>query len=1128
MVVFLPGPGRPRNPLSKSRRVGVRKHDLDRSTSPLHNIPLPVPSSIANSPVQSVPTNIAVEQGPLPSFATIVSSSKLFNPGAGLGNTMLASSTVTSAVSSSPIAAVSVHASKTATAASNVASCPSSNVAVNSPAFDTLASMVPAVTEASQTTASVTSTVVVSHQRTAVVSASLPTRSQPENTSPKNTSSLVFGTTKTPVTTLAPSSKKTNKLTIVSSSTTSVVSTSTTTIPITKQDVKSVANSNKLPEVKVTSKVAAPRTSKSTKAYGPRKTVAATLKAAAAAKASTVPSEGAKAGISNPVQRTYQVATTATTSVLSSEKKLLGNSASKPQVLPTPSITTTVQAPALFHSVLKDAIIMEQGSVVSSTSPSTNTTVQGIISTTHAATNHGSRGALPVSSASSRSKSAASKENTQVTTALIHGVQASHLPPSVSQHVPAHRPQPPVTGYSVASSGFCSPAPLATASQQQNVPATTMAQSAAAQTSAPVSAYGQVQHTAGSSQIPSLQITASQAQGGVFFQGNGNQVFQMNVDSSQLKGAYQLHGTLYQGAAIPATFLAAANVNKAASSNPPAAIPHAMYPTNPYMLGIVMPAALTQSMPNQPGQSVPTTATSPSATAAAVAAAPVASYSYNNQNAAIAAAFESFVPIAPAASPRFSQTLAHLASAYTPFLPRGAVQGNTPVQFAAQRMVSMSTMHSQSGGNGQMGQTVLNLGDYAVKYPINTAKPGSYGTQASTVSSVGQANTHQQTAVVAAMPYVAFSQINHPRFPFSVNFAAPSVSTNPSVTSSSSSPACSFVTSPTTPHQYGSGSASNTDSHAGGAVLGYVAMPFSTNPGGTTHSLSAPPPHHGSAFSPPSSHSATSHSSQRMDVSGSAQHLPLWCGAKSLPGVTNQRRCSTPESTSSGSCSVANSSASFSVPSNRSSCMEVSTSSGTGTSFNQSPRHPGVTSPLNSPLTMLPPNQGLSACRGSPKGDTPLPSGRSSVDSVPSRFQSLNANESHQTKTSSSEASCALKRTYNDSSEQAKKAKYDESAYYEANPLLGLKRSCEAIEAYCSPERDDDDDDEDNDIDDRAVTKNEEPSPVNHPSGEGNRNSKKCSNLNSRNENENGSKGKLHSCHHTPRNCSPENTEYPF
>ena len=91
----------------------------------------------------------------------------------------------------------------------------------------------------------------------------------------------------------------------------------------------------------------------------------------------------------------------------------------------------------------------------------------------------------------------------------------------------------------------------------------------------------------------------------------------------------------------------------------------------------------------------------------------------------------------------------------------------------------------------------------------------------------------------------------------------------------------------------------------------------------------------------------------------------------------------------------------------------------------------------------------------------------------------------------------SLKRTYNDSSEQTKKTKYDESAYYEANPLLGLKRSCEAIEAYCSPERDDNDDDDDDYMDDHAVSKNEESSPENNRSGEGNLNSKNCGNLNS-------------------------------
>ena len=61
-----------------------------------------------------------------------------------------------------------------------------------------------------------------------------------------------------------------------------------------------------------------------------------------------------------------------------------------------------------------------------------------------------------------------------------------------------------------------------------------------------------------------------------------------------------------------------------------------------------------------------------------------------------------------------------------------------------------------------MESTVLNLGDYAVKYPLNLVKPGSYNSQPCTSSNVGPANTYPQTAVVVAMPYVAFGQINHP------------------------------------------------------------------------------------------------------------------------------------------------------------------------------------------------------------------------------------------------------------------------------------------------------------------------------------------------------------------------------
>lgn len=1101
------GPGRPCNPLSKSRRVGIRKSDLDRPTSPLHNIPLPVPSSVINSPVQSVPTNISVEQGPLPSFATIVSSSKLFNPNAGalgLGNNMLAraSTAVTSAASSSPLTTASLQSSKPTITVSSIAV--SSSTSFTSPAVAVSTGV--AITHASETTASSTSTVTVSPQYTAAVTVQLPSRMPPENTLIKSSISPGLGVKSSTLTTSAPSAKAPSKETVSTSSITVVVTTTTATIPAAKQDVRSVSNVTKLPDVKTTPKPTASRSSKPSKPYSARKTVAATLKAAAAANAKgSVSLDVARTGIGNIPHRTQAV--TPSTAVPSTEFIASKTASKQPsQVLATctPS-TTVVQAPALFHSVLKDAMKKDPGQVnrvVSS--PSTSTTIPG---TTRAVTSHSSKISQPVST-SSRNKSAASKETVKATTALVQGVAPIHVPPTVPQHVPSNRSQPSATGYPLVNAGssfYCPASMASSASQQPNVPTPTMAQGTAHPPPSPATVYGQVQNTAVSSQIPSLQLTASQGQAGVFFQGNGNQVFQMNVDSNQLKGAYQLHGALYQSA-IPATFLAATNSDKAAPSNAPGTVPQAMYPANPYMLGIVMPTAITQS--NQSAQSVATTATSPSATAAVVAA-PVASYPYSNQNAAIAAAFESFVPIAPAASPRFSQTLAHLASAYSPFLPRSAVQGSTPVQFAAPRMVPMNPMHSQAGGNGQMGSAVFNLADYTVKYPINTVKASSYTSQASTVSNVGSVNTHPQTAVVAAMPYVAIGQINNPRFPFSMNFAAPGTSTNPSASSSSTPPACSYVTSVTTSHQHST--AANVDSLGGGAVLGYVSMPvpFGTSPSGVNHLQNTPKPHPGSAFSPPSSHASASHANQRMDVSGTHHSaVPSWCsGTKSTSATaTSQRRCSTPESSSSssssnstvGCCSIVNSGTSRSLTSSQSSYAESNSSGMTKTSSSncsQSPRHPGMSSPLNSPLPL--PNQTLSTCRGSPKSNSPLATVKSSAESIPSGSQIFNTYDCHQAKTLSSEMPGTSKRTYSESGDQANKRKFDESAYYETNPLLGLKRSCEAIEAYCSPERkgeENDDDDDEYDFDDNpAVPKNEERSPVNHQTGEEIGTSKTCS-----------------------------------
>ncbi|XP_067020394.1 uncharacterized protein [Acropora muricata] len=1104
------GPGRPRNPSSKTRRVGIRKPDLDRPMSPLHNLPLPVPSSVLNSPVQSVPTNISVEQRPLPSFATIVSSSKLFNPGAGLGsNNVLCTSVVTTAVNSSALTTTTLHSSKVTIINNSVAvgaSSPSTKPAV-------ITSSGSIFTAASSTSGPVLNVATGSQSKTGTVtvSAQLPSR---DPVATKSSSSLSPAGKTSPLSDLQAIGQVQAK-TAVSSALTSVVSTSTATIPVAKQEVKPVSGVSKVLPVKVTPKASTARANRSSRPYSARKTVAATLKAEAAAAAAAAATTNAKVPNSAGVTRTAfdhsfrQPQGMLTTGIGTSTVKSSTRTITKPsaQALPASTVgtsTTTVQAPALFHSVLKDAMVKEQGHLSRDVS-STNAPTPAV---SHTGAIHAAR-VTQTGSDSTRSRPGNVKETLQSTAALVQGV---HVPAAVPQQLQVHRPQPLGVGQALVNTtgGVYTAVSLASNPvQQQTVQSAVVAQTAAHVIPSSAGVYGQAQNAAASTQIQALQLNSSQGQGGMFFQGSGNQIFQMNVDSNQLKGAYQVHGALYQ-APIAATLFTAANANKTASTNTPGPVPHAIYPTNPYMVGIVMPTAMTQSVSNQAAQSVTTTTTSPSATAAgaAAAAASVASYPYVTQNPAIAAAFESFVPIAPAAAPRFSQTLAHLASAYSPFLPRGPVQGNTPVQFAAQRMVPMGAMQSQAGGNGQMGPAILNLADYTVKYPLNTVKPGSFASQAAaSTSTVVSSNTHPQTAVVAAMPCVAFGQINNPRFPFSVNFAMPATSANPQSTPSVTPPSCAPASSATTSQQYTPGSTS--ESQGGGAVLSYVSMPlpFGTNPSGasqlqTSHNLLT-----GSAFSPPSSHVGASHGNQRPEASNLPRQAPSWCtGGKSAttPASVNRGRYSASENNSS-SCdsvnsssvsvlSVANSHSSISGLSNRNSCGE---SSSTGTAsktstLSQSPRHPGLSSPLNSPLPISTPNPGLTTCQGTVKSASSLASVKGSI---PFPSQSFNTFESHQTNTPR-EMSNPLQRPYNDSSELAKKAKFDESSYYKDNPLLGLKRSCEAIEAYCSPPKEDksdsrvDDDDEDVDDDDvdfndSAVPKNDRPSPVTEEAGEG-------------------------------------------
>ena len=1091
-----PGPGRPRNTASKSNRTSVSKHAVGRPTSPLHNIPLPIPNSVNNSPVQSVPINIAVNQGPLPSFATIVSSSKLFNPGASLGNTMLASKTVTSTVSSCPLTTVSLLSSKPNTVTQNV--CVSSSAPAS---LTKTAGLVH--TNASNVASPAASSAIVSNQQPVTVQVQIPTTNRVA-TLPKHATATDTNSGNLPITVSAHSSigscEALSVLKGVASTVTSVMPTKGKAVSPTKQITKSSSDAMKSSEVKVPPKPVVPHTSKASRPYGGRKTVAATLKAAASAAKVSSALALTRAVVPDSSPQGMHAVATATPGASCQVVSAGRSSEVTSQVLPMAPMATTVQAPALFHNVLKGTMGKEQGQLshhMATTSTQAQKTAATLVVTSNSA-----RLSHAVHSTHSKTET---QEKDQISVSLAQSAMASHVSVRPQVHAAAQRPQQQASGYSAIKSGtsFHGQVSLASSiSQQANVPSTTLSPAHTQVQALPSSIYGH-----GSSQIPSLQIAGSQTQGGVFVQGSGNQMFQMNVaDSNQLKGAFQLQGALYQGA-LPTTFFAANNTaGKAAVPHAPGGVTQAVYSTNPYMLGILMPTAMSQSVTSASASSTVTAASS-SVTTATAPVPSVASYSYNNQNAAIAAAFESFVPIAPAASPRFSQTLAHLASAYTPFVPRGVVQGNTPLQFT-QRMVPMGNTPAPACGNGQMGAPVLNLTDYTLKYPINAVKPSSYTTQVSTPPSAGSVNTPQQAALVTAMPYVAFGQINNPRFPFAVNFAAPGAGANSSVTVSTPTGVGSTITSATSSH-YPAGGGGTVDSHAGGAVLGYVAMPFNAN--ASAGAVATPHPFTGSAFSAPSSNTGVSCSSQGDHTLG-PQHV-TWCGLGGSPGGSSQRGCHTPENNSPG-CYISTTSASVSVPLSRSTCANIVsrtpgivTSTPTSTNCSQpqpaqSARYLGVSCPLNSPTTFAQSSTPLPTCPGLSANETPKHVRKSSQEGIAAQPQTYSVSDCYKKRNSPPGIPCTLQRTCSEGSDSKKRTKYDESAYYEANPLLGLKRSCEAIEAaYSEP---------DNDANPRKPAKNDKASPGNGGrSGEACTKSNNYENLNKCAELNFGSEGKV-------------------
>ena len=1014
------GTGRARNRKTSRSRATLQQPVVpQRPASPLEAIPPPIPSSVNNSPVQNVPINLGRDKGPLPSFASIVSSSKFFNTGGGLIGILPVSSATSTTTTSVPLASV--------------------GLAVSSSSEATLVTCTTAV-------------VPVARAAATIEPAKIP---------------LTATTTSVKMPLASPKTGAKNG--------------------ITEKTVSSVtAVSAVMQQAKVNHAVVA------------------------------TTSAGAVASFSKPITMApspaVSVGSTAVVSRTITRPIILGSASNKGSVRPSPaaksrakSATSTITK-ANAKVLVATASKLNSGSVVSTpfVPPKTVATAPSLVmvaalnSSSHASQRPSGLGSANVNAVAPVSLVASSKtpisSQTAVVPATAHHVLSStpvpkvHLPagaivpnivamPSVYQNttmsatVPAfqqsfpHRvPTPSVPVYATPTAGVYG---------QQHYVANANQPQASVQASqvlgkpvpTPVGAFGPGQTSAVAPQVTAAAAaTASQAQGtvvpGVLVQGaSGTQLFQMNVqnlDVSQFKGAYQLQGTLYQNPFGNNTMAVVNTEPKAAYANVPA---NQSGYANPYMFGtLVMPQATSQAA-----------AVTTSVTTATAATATPAVTTYFNQNAAIAAAFESFVPIAPAAAPgppRFSQTLAHLASAYNPFAPRAFVPGSN-LQFPSRVM--------QMGGypNNPMSAPVLSVPEYTLKYPLNALKQATYGNAVASTAPSTVAKSQVQTTVMATVPYMAFGQMGGPRVPIALNFTAPGQLANPQSAAGTAVTVCGQTSVATTVHPHYAVSG-NVEAKAGSAGLGSASITVGTTvtnsfalgssssgaltftspqthhkPAGTPLQSSTAQPMQTASCTPGATVSATNHQRIFPVASASSNPMPsVSASSTSPPEAWTARSLGLLGNSFSGSTSVVSTTASCTRP--------IQSVKNTGTTAEDSLK------PTQSPQVQTLPHKSQAVFLTSPITSSPTLSGLSQ-----GFFSTGNSSCSHTYKESTPKAtvspsisSSSLKRPFfSDGSSVAdgsKRTKYKpkDPNYYETNPLLGLKRSCEAIEVYCESDAD--------------------------------------------------------------------------
>ncbi|XP_032242526.2 putative GPI-anchored protein pfl2 isoform X2 [Nematostella vectensis] len=621
---------------SKPKRAGTFRTRRTSSSS-LTDIPSPPLQTTISSPVQNVPNNLGTSnQGPLPSFASIVSSSKFFNPGPHRGplqppTSMLPSTSLLSAITATTVAVTATSLKRT---------------------FDFAK------------TASVSaSPVPISYLQT--VSKALVTST--ENSTSKRTKSL---------------SSASSSAASLATTAFSTCSSSGSTF-IAAHQLKS-GNSGTKKTINMLNPGMAPNSALSRPKAASKPRARAKPKAAPKAKSKaaplvnsglsvgllgagniTIPQVSSSSwpaqtpsvlGVTSPSTTTY----TSTAAVYPTAVSSLVSVASSTHMI-QPSQAKTIQTasktpPVWVPLSQLNYQIPPQGNTAASVTPGCKVVMSTLSS---------SQSQNPVTTSTSVATTSASLPHSKIGKTTTHPVAATQgvVYVDASQASKSTSLQHAVTSQAQKNPSSLVSANAGCTSNSTTQPAVSAVTSPASQ------AQGKM----------NMQIPAMYAASPVL------PISTQNLNMGQYKGgAYHLQGAaMYPGTGMVANPMAfIAQPSKTSFANVPSPATQMSYP-NPYMLGIVMPTTNVQ-------QQSTSSHTSSTSTTTAAAVMPLTMMQQQNlSNSAVAAAYESFVPIAPASggsTPRFSHTLAHLASAYNPFAAHGMVPN---LQFTY-RMMQMS------------------------------------------------------------------------------------------------------------------------------------------------------------------------------------------------------------------------------------------------------------------------------------------------------------------------------------------------------------------------------------------------------------------------------------------------------